>query len=350
MVRELETFTIDPASRIPESNHQSSEEEASALMDCETIIRTGWLYKRGGRTRAWKKRWFVLRRDHFAYYKDQREYETRKVLPVEALSGISSKSRGKRANISFYVLDKEVHLETDSQEDAEGWVQALKMAVKLDDYQKSGPTSPVAIKGRPRSMVPDMAGSSHSRLFATSAGTSPISPPLMLNTLPNSLPFSDDELSATALSDEDFTSPLSATTSLDHPGADYIPTRSVTERAKSDKVIVQGYLRRHFNSRRRGSTDIWAVLRPYGLYLYPDHNEYSPSKIVPMSEVIDASDLSTDTQVAGSQTSTKRKKFRFQVITGEKAMRFSVDREVHLDEWLGGLKSRLEIEEKKRHE
>ncbi|CCG81110.1 Uncharacterized PH domain-containing protein c [Taphrina deformans PYCC 5710] len=328
---------VDPFSQL-------SEAEAAALINSESLIRTGWLYKRGGRTRAWKKRWFVLRPDRFAYYKDQNEYETRKVVQVDTLSGIATTTQAKKPGITFYIRDKEVHLKAESERDAIDWVQDLKRAVKMDAGQPSIPTSPmdIAKEHKRRSGINQGSVSpNRARLFDSSLGSP---------SRRSYIPFSEDENSPTGMSDDDLTSPLSETTTIDTPIADYIPTRSVNERAKTDKVITQGYLRRHYNSRRRGSTNMWAVLRPYGLYLYPNHNEYSPSKIVPITEIVDATDLPSSEELAGSHTSKKRTQFKFQVITTEKALRFSVDQESQLDAWLGGLKSRLELEELKRED
>lgn len=323
-----------------------SEAEAAALMQSESALHSGWLQKRGGKTRAWKKRWFVLRRGRFAYYKDQNEYESRKVVQIEDISAVTSKVNGKHVDIMFYIHDKDVRLRAETQEAADAWVEALK-AAKSEVISFSAPTSPININ---RSGTQEDLSRSNIKTTgpALRGGMSSSgSPPRMqLFASPSQLPFSDDDHTG---SDEDFTSPLSEATTLENtaPG-DYMPSRLVNERADHDKVVCQSYLRRHYNSRRRGSANQWAVLRPYGLYLYPDHKEYRPLKIVPIAEIIDASDLPSKLAAPGtSHPSRKPTQFKFQVVTKEKALRFSVDQETQLDDWVGALKSRLEIEELK---
>ena len=34
------------------------------------VVKEGWLIKQGGKYKTWKKRWFVLKNNHIAYYKE----------------------------------------------------------------------------------------------------------------------------------------------------------------------------------------------------------------------------------------------------------------------------------------
>lgn len=308
-------------------------------------LRTGWLYKRGGPTRAWKRRWFVLRKDHFAYYDDSNEYETRQIIQNDTISGISIKKEGKRPSISLYVGSREVQLRSDDIDDASSWVQALKSAVKLETVPHTAVTSPVDIV--PKSSVKGALFTrrggmplSTSVQFANSVDSSQfVSPPLMSTS--GSIMFSDDDYASPGQSDmsapEDDVSPVSDTS----------PVRKSNKSVSgnpTDKVVVQGYLTRHHLSKPKRSAKVWAVLRSQGLSLYPDHNEYRPLKVISFKEIIDASELDEE---AGNRESKKDKRWKFQVITKSKALRFSVDREELLDGWVGGLKSRLEQEELK---
>ena len=309
------------------------------------MLIAGWLHKKGT-TRVWKRRWFVLRKDHFAYYDDANEYETRQVVPNDTISGISLKEDRKHVVISLYVGTRQVQLRSDSIEDAQAWVKALKSAVKLEIVTPTSPTAPMDIVQKSpaksntlfarRSGIPI----STSVQFASSLDSSHVlSPPIMSTS--GSIMFSDDEYNSPGLSD------LSAPDDDLSPCSDSSPARRKPFSDHSaDKVIIQGYLTRHHLSKPRRSAKVWAVLRRYGLTLYPDHNEYRPLKVIAFKEIIDASELDDDS--TKREASRKNKRWRFQVITKVKALRFSVDQEELLDAWVGGLKSRLEKEELKQ--
>lgn len=331
---------------IPTPHAQLSGQEAAALIGSEAIIKTGWLYKRGGRTKAWKKRWFVLRKDRLAYYKDETEYETRRVVQIDDVSGVSSKASSKRSTISFYIRDRQAHLQTESQQSAEEWTDKIKLAIKLNEIQHSLPTSPVDIKSGRTGQVPQIQpeigqscppGSLDPQISSIGAQI-PVS---------RSMAFSDDDLSPALMSDEDFTSPLSEVSTFHDEIDNTIPPQNETGSSlPSDKVIIQGFLRRHHLSRSlRSSAKLWAVLRPHGLFLYPDEKEYRTSKVISFGEMIDAIDLPSSDEHSGSHQPKKGITYRFQVITREKALRFSVSEEKTLHDWLGALKSRLEMKE-----
>lgn len=331
----------------------------------KTAYTAGWLYKKGGRPRVWKKRWFHLRKDHFAYYKDAQEYETRQVVPIDTISGISSKAGGKRPALSLYVGSREVHLQAETQEDADDWVYWLKSAVKLSTHPVSGPASPLdIITSSPRRQNSsfnrrgDMPISTSIQFANSVESSSFMSPPIVGHSLSGSLMTSDDECLNAGFSDmstaEDDLSP----TSDNSPHGDLSTNTNRSLPSTSDKVVVQGYLTRHHLSKPRRSVKVWAVLRPQALSLYPDHNEYCPQKVVAIKDIIDAAEFESEGTTSGKRDGggggggnkqrDANKAWRFQVITKEKALRFSVDREETLDAWVGGLKSRIEQEELRR--
>lgn len=56
-----------PAADIP-----PIDEELRRRMEGERLIKSGYLMKKGERRKTWKKRWFVLRTEKLAYYKDDK--------------------------------------------------------------------------------------------------------------------------------------------------------------------------------------------------------------------------------------------------------------------------------------
>ena len=48
------------------------DEEMRRRMEGERLVKSGYLMKKGERRKTWKKRWFVLRTEKLAYYKDDK--------------------------------------------------------------------------------------------------------------------------------------------------------------------------------------------------------------------------------------------------------------------------------------
>ncbi|KAJ5713286.1 uncharacterized protein N7483_010467 [Penicillium malachiteum] len=98
-----------------------------------------------------------------------------------------------------------------------------------------------------------------------------------------------------------------------------------------ERVICQGYLQ---GLRIKGAVRqwkrLWVVLRSKNLAFYKDEQEYSPIKIISMSQVIDAAEV---------DPMSRSKTFCLQIIAEEKSYRLCAPDEESLDRWLGALKS-----------
>ncbi|KAJ5719432.1 hypothetical protein N7493_007887 [Penicillium malachiteum] len=75
---------------------------------------------------------------------------------------------------------------------------------------------------------------------------------------------------------------------------------------------------------------LWVVLRSKNLAFYKDEQEYSPIKIISMSQVIDAAEV---------DPMSRSKTFCLQIIAEEKSYRLCAPDEESLDRWLGAFKS-----------
>ncbi|KAL6078433.1 Rho GTPase activating protein 24 [Balamuthia mandrillaris] len=56
---------------------------SSALLSPSPIVKEGWLTKRGGRVKSWRRRWFVLRDSMLHYYRDEKKLEALGFIPVD---------------------------------------------------------------------------------------------------------------------------------------------------------------------------------------------------------------------------------------------------------------------------
>lgn len=57
------------------------DEDLRRRMEGERLVKSGYLMKKGERRKTWKKRWFVLRTEKLAYYKDEKVCSGRKSFP-----------------------------------------------------------------------------------------------------------------------------------------------------------------------------------------------------------------------------------------------------------------------------
>ncbi|BFZ57760.1 hypothetical protein PYCC9005_004813 [Savitreella phatthalungensis] len=336
-----------------EDDEVANQLRADEMIHSQQVLRTGWLWKKGGRTlRMWKRRWFVLRRDSLTYYQDNQEIEARKVVLVDDLSGVTYREISHKPTVCFYHGPKEIHLQARSADDAREWVKALKTAAYgAESMQQSpvearlppplsSPTRPnFASERRPSSAVIAATRSRNHSIASATAGL-PSPGGLMSSSLPEEdymspNDFSDNEQGLGTSTDpvESELAPALASSSLTQASFTL-----GTDTDGQDKVIVQGWLRRRHQRTGRWSKRVWAVVRPYGLYLYPERDEYQALLVLSFKrEIIDVSELEPQTLGKG-----RHSQFCFQVITKQhRALRFSCETESELDRWLGGLKSRI---------
>ena len=359
------------------SSDDENQQRADQMVFSQAVLRTGWLWKKGGRTlKMWKRRWFVLRRDCFSYYQDNQEIEARKVVLVDDISGIAYKDISHKPHVCFWVGPKEIHLQARSTDDAKEWVRMLKLAVHGPDTTQQSPIEPNT--GNTTTKTTEMPPPP-TRRIGTSTSVPQLNMPLespraapqhadasfrsrqssiadLASPFPATVP-EDDYMSPGDFSDND----LHLTTSgeqLRSAAAHVQPPLERTDTAQSgpdiqnggmptsftlraadagDKVVTQGWLRRRHQRTGRWSRKVWVVLRSNGLYVYPERDEYKAMLVLPFKrEIIDVSELEPLTLGKG-----RHSRYCFQVITKTRALRFSCESEEELDRWLGGMKSRI---------
>ena len=93
---------------------------------------------------------------------------------------------------------------------------------------------------------------------------------------------------------------------------------------ETNKVLIDGYLQRLHGTPKKWRKR-WVVLRPTHLAFYKTDEEYQPTNIVRIDNVIDAMHV---------DTTSRSKQFTFQVITQQKSYLFCSDTEALRSEWL----------------
>ncbi|ORY76106.1 hypothetical protein BCR37DRAFT_383785 [Protomyces lactucae-debilis] len=304
----------------------------------EQVLKSGALSKRAAHTRTWQKRWFVLRPYGLAYYKNSDEYETRKVMSLDNISGVAvcgagmsvspTKSKRGRPLLTLYIRSRRLELLAESEEEAEGWAVALKRALAAHNTTQ----------------LPSPTKATDAGLYCLSETEDEAIPMaeaekvIMQGYLTHLQHYNHHHAASTV--------DRSSRSTLSHL-AQYVkhPMHSA-HRSRSASAA------RHHQARRMRGRRYWCVLRSHsGLFLYADAGEYEVVDIIPLVEMLDWMDLELPEHEALRQTVTSGSHesegecgglFVLQLILREESRIFGAVSEQALDEWLGALQSRIE--------
>ncbi|KAI0264352.1 hypothetical protein BC834DRAFT_826399 [Gloeopeniophorella convolvens] len=237
-------------------------------------IRAGYLWKKGERRKAstphasctWKRRWFVLRAAHLAYYKTSAEYQLHRLLDLQDVHACTPVAL-KRREHTFGVVTaaRTYYLQADTQEDARVWVAAIREAkeaqLALSGGGGSGGASsatatPIPIPAHPR--MPAVTPSPPSR------GLHPV----------------------TSSESED-ASP-GAPRTLGAGSSPGLPPSSSPRMGGPDasKVVMSGYITKM--GKRRNWRKRWFLLSGEMLMYAGSHMDTKMHRQIPLSQILDA--------------------------------------------------------------
>lgn len=192
---------------------------------------------------TWKKRWFVLRPQHIAYYKTAAEYQLLRLLELSDVHSCTQVSL-KRHDNTFGLVSpvRTFYLQAKTQKEVQEWVTAIDLARQtLSLAPKSTVVAPITIP----------------------VATSISAPPPLTPSPPNFPPHFHNTTSSE--SEDASPDPRSIQGASNAPAS---PTRpSVTD---PGKVVVSGYLMK-CGSKRRTWRKRWFVLTGEKLVYYASH-------------------------------------------------------------------------------
>ncbi|KAF8632209.1 hypothetical protein AX15_001970 [Amanita polypyramis BW_CC] len=101
------------------------------LGDAVGVLKSGYLWKKGERRKTWKKRWFVLRPHHLAYYKNSAEYRLHRLLELSDVHSCIQVSL-KRHEHTFGLISsiRTFYLRANNDTEVQEWVKAIEDARK----------------------------------------------------------------------------------------------------------------------------------------------------------------------------------------------------------------------------
>nr|CDI51098.1 related to tandem ph domain-containing protein-2 (tapp2) [Melanopsichium pennsylvanicum 4] len=104
--------------------------QAHHNMITESIVKSGYLDKKGEKRKTWKKRWFVLRSSKLAYYKNDKEYQLLRFIDVGDIKTVASVELKKSVNTFGIVTPKRTfYVRASSRHEMDSWIDKLNQAM-----------------------------------------------------------------------------------------------------------------------------------------------------------------------------------------------------------------------------
>ncbi|ODO01389.1 hypothetical protein I350_06208 [Cryptococcus amylolentus CBS 6273] len=120
------------------SEDGEGQAELERRMEGERVIKSGYLWKKQEKRRAWKKRWFVLRTGKLAYYKDDKEYSLKKVVDLTQIHTVAPVDMKKHNNAFGIVVPKRTYfVKASTTNEVEEWVHDInEMRRRLSEKEE----------------------------------------------------------------------------------------------------------------------------------------------------------------------------------------------------------------------
>lgn len=108
-----------------------SDTQVSIVAD-GAVIKEGWLTKRGGRRKNWKKRWFVIRhKTDVEYYEDEEKTQSKGSIPLKSVLKIVPTDFGSKDTthgLSLTTSNREWMFATESADEQKDWIETIRKA------------------------------------------------------------------------------------------------------------------------------------------------------------------------------------------------------------------------------
>ncbi|KIM40019.1 hypothetical protein M413DRAFT_446908 [Hebeloma cylindrosporum] len=304
----------------------------------ESVIKAGYLWKKGERRKTWKKRWFVLRPAHIAYYKSSAEYQLLRLLELSDVHSCTQVNL-KRHDNTFGLISPL-------------WVKAIEEAREtlLATSTQTSAATPIPIpesKSKSRGAAP-------SSLLTSGGALSPSQGSIQLSYSPNQMGYpihaitsSDSEDAGASMQAGGYSSPTQAAFSLSPAKGPSQPQKDPT------KVVLSGYLMK-CGSKRRNWRKRWFVLTGEKLVYSGSHMDTKPHRQFPFNDILDALeyDLPTSmhrqapstplvatTPYGGGEVDEVNSTHTFKIVTTKRTLLLCAPSEDDEIKWLGAIRA-----------
>ncbi|KAG5646968.1 hypothetical protein DXG03_001691 [Asterophora parasitica] len=256
----------------------------------ESVIKSGYLWKKGERRKTWKKRWFVLRPAHLAYYKNSAEYELLRLLELSDVHSCTQVTLKRHENTFGLVSPvRTFYLQAKTSTEVQEWVRAIEEA-----RQTLTATSTQASAASPIP-IPTPTRRSTSQLPLPNTPSPPSHGTRYTVT-------SSDSEDASPNGNRVMSAPCDRHVDIIVPSSPTRPQASIPK--DFNKVILSGYLMK-CGSKRRNWRKRWFVLTGEKLVYSGSHMDTKPHRQFSFSQILDALeyDLPTNRHNPGSLAS-----------------------------------------------
>lgn len=320
---------------------ETLEQEQARGSHDETVLKTGYLWKKGERRKTWKKRWFVLRPAHLAFYKTAAEYKLLRLLDLSEIHSCTPVQLKKHANTFGMVSPtRTFYLQAESPQQVSEWIKAItdaRTALLATSTQNSATTAPIPIPrsaslGRQAYQPPGSPTLSHSPYnhHLTSSESEDASPSKPRPFIGNSLPSTS----------------MTTAAELSSP-----PRQSGTQ--DGSKFVLSGYLMK-CGSRRHTWHNRWFVLSGDKLVYSRSHMDTKPHRSIPLTQFLDALEfdlpphrhtpasppaLPPQIVAAGEEPDGTAGKHTFKIVTTKRTLLLCAPSEEEEIKWLSAVRA-----------
>ncbi|KAF2671823.1 PH-domain-containing protein [Microthyrium microscopicum] len=297
-------------------------------------IRAGELLKKGRKTKKYKTTFIVLRPLCLSLYADKEHTALRHSISLTEITAVARRRKSKRPRPGLFTVftpPRNFHFDARSEQEADEWVHQLRVSARIDEWESGLGTSEE--EDASEDIIVPQPTSSKAISVPGSRKTS--------NAHQNSGPYGTSVASFSSISSIGAANFPGSSISLSVPPTnnDSAPkalgplrSASMTE-MDQERILRSGKI---YLIKRKGGVKkwkpVWAVLRPKGLAIYPNEQEYSPLLILSFPSIINAVEID-------SPSRNPKRQFCMQIITEERGWRFCARDEDDLARWLGTFKS-----------
>jgi len=296
----------------------------------ETIIKSGYLWKKGERRKAWKKRWFVLRSAHMVYYKSSAEYQLLQLLDLGDVHTCTPVTLKKHDN-AFCIVSphRTYYLQATSQKEVQEWVKAVNEAredLQLTSTVTEGmvaasSTAPIPVPRKPAELTrsPSHSPHGHGITSSDSEAEGSMSGPRILGISPERLAVK--------------------------PPAQGVVGKDGT------KPVLSGYLMKCASRRSASWHHRWFVLSEDKLTYSRSHMDSKPHREIPLKMILDALDFDVPHNLLGSKESRDQpqpqgmanagvnSKHTFKIVTTKRTLILCAPSEEESIKWLSAVRA-----------
>ncbi|KAI8986965.1 hypothetical protein BDB01DRAFT_784119 [Pilobolus umbonatus] len=323
---------------------------AMELLKSEKVLKAAYLLKKGEKRRSWKKRWFILRTTKLAMYKDDREYKLLRIIDLHEIHKVVQVTSKDKYKCVFAIVTpkRTYYVQAMDQTEMDDWISQINHAKKElrlydadDDCSSVDRDEDVPSNTQQHQQLRDkrLGHEKPSKITPLDIPTRRSSQVYQPNNSHPQYGVSSSSSVGTPLSEYSVgcNYPLSPTLDNNPHPIDGVASSEDDEEYSADKanykaeenknrVLIEGYLLKL--GRIKGWRKRWFVLRTDSLSYYENDKEYSPHRIIPLSDIIDSLEISPI---------SKSKQYCFKVITPKRNYILCTSTVNNLDSWLNAL-------------